>query len=81
MLLLTCAKDSNEDTVDHQLSDGGPHIHLLVHIDGCHLPGGPHPPNEVGEPVPAPLLRLSVLLQQREVISTDLTPGAAGGCL
>ena len=70
---LTEAEDENENAVDDKLPDGGPHIDLLVHIDGCHLPGVPHAPHQVGELVPASLLWLSILLNQGELIIAHLT--------
>ena len=69
---LTDAKDCNEDAIDHQLPDGGPHIDLLVHIDWCHLPGAPHSSYQVGEGMPASLGWLSIGFQQGEVIVAGL---------
>ena len=76
---VTHAEDKDEDAVDHELPDGGSHVDLLVHVDGRHLPGGPHPSHQVSEAVPATFLgRRVLLLQQREVIRTPLTPRGRG---
>ena len=78
-LLVTHAEDKDEDAVDHELPDGGSHVDLLVHVDGRHLPGGPHPPHQVSEAMPATFLRSRVLLlQEGEIISTSLTPWCRG---
>ena len=71
-ITLTEAKDHNEDAVDDELPDGCPHIDLLVHIDGRHLAGVPHAPDEVCELVPASLLRLPALLDQGELVIAHL---------
>ena len=77
--VVTHAEDKDEDAVDDELPDGGPHIDLLVYVDGRHLPGGPHPPHQVGEPMPAAFLRCRVLLlQQREIIRAPLAPWGRG---
>ena len=77
--VVTHAEDEDEDAVDHELPDGGPHVDLLVHVDGRHLPGGPHPPHQVSEAMPATFLRSRVLLlQEGEIISTSLTPWCRG---
>ena len=79
--VVTHAEHKDEDAVDHELPDGGSHVDLLVHVDRGHLPGGPHPPHQVGEAMPATFLgRRVLLLQQREVISTSLAPWC-GGCV
>ena len=69
---LTEAQDNNEDAVDDELPDGGPHVDLLVHVHGRHLPGVPHAPHQVGELVPASLLWLSTLLNQGEIVIAHL---------
>ena len=67
------AEDGDEDAVDDELPDGGPHVDLLVHVDGRHLPGAPHAPDEVGEAVPAaPGWLPALLLQQGELVIARL---------
>ena len=73
------AEDGDEDAVDHQLPDGGPDVDLLVHVDGRHLPGAPHAPDQVGEAVPAAPGRLpALLLQQRELVIARLASDDIG---
>ena len=79
LAVLTHAEDKDEDAVDYEFPDGGSHVDLLVYVDGRHLPGGPHPPHQVSEAMPATFLRRRVLLlQQREVIRTTLAPWCGG---
>ena len=77
----TYAKNCDENAVYNQFSDGSPHIDLLVHVDGSHLPGAPHSANKMRELVPASLRRFSALLQQRELIIARLTSWGCWGCL
>ena len=60
--LLTDAEDRDEDAVDDELPDGGPHVDLPVLVGGVHGVGGPHPAEAALEDGPAPALLLHAVV-------------------